>query len=51
VIKQNIAASIVFNITGIALASMGFLSPTMAAVAHALPDFVLFLNSSRLIRE
>jgi len=50
VIKQNITASIIFNITGVALASMGFLSPTMAAVAHALPDFILFLNSSRLIR-
>jgi len=50
VIKQNIATSIVFNIVGVTLASMGLLSPTMAAVAHALPDFILFLNSSRLIR-
>lgn len=50
VIKQNIAASIVFNIVGVALASMGLLSPTMAAVAHAIPDLMLFLNSSRLIR-
>ena len=51
VIKQNIAASIVFNIVGVTLASMGLLSPTMAAVTHALPDFILFLNSSRLIRR
>lgn len=51
VIKQNIATSIIFNIVGVTLASMGFLSPTMAAVAHALPDFILFLNSSQLIRE
>ena len=50
VIEQNILASVVFNIAGVTLASMGFLSPAMAAVAHALPDFVLFLNSSRLIR-
>jgi len=50
VIKQNIATSIVFNIVGVTLASMGLLNPTMAAVAHALPDFILFLNSSRLIR-
>jgi P-type E1-E2 ATPase len=51
VIKQNIASSIIFNIVGMTLASMGFLSPMMAAVAHALPDLILFLNSSRLIRE
>jgi len=51
VIKQNIAASIVFNIVGVTLASMGLLSPIMAAAAHALPDFILFLNSSRLIRR
>lgn len=51
VIKQNIATSIVFNIVGVTLAFMGLLSPTMAAVAHALPDFILFLNSSRLIRR
>jgi heavy metal translocating P-type ATPase len=50
VIKQNIATSIVFNVVGITLASMGILSPTLAAAAHALPDFILFLNSSRLIR-
>jgi len=51
VIQQNIAASIIFNIVGVTLASMGLLSPIMAAVAHALPDFILFLNSSRLIHK
>jgi len=51
VIKQNIATSIVFNIVGVTLASIGLLSPTMAAIAHALPDFILFLNSSRLIHR
>jgi len=50
VIKQNIASSIIFNVVGVTLASMGLLNPMMAAVAHALPDFILFLNSSRLIR-
>ena len=51
VIRQNILASIAFNVAGIALASMGFLNPSMAAAAHAFPDLILFLNSSRLIRE
>ena len=50
VIKQNIASSIIFNVVGVTLASMGLLNPMMAAVAHALPDFILFINSSRLIR-
>jgi len=49
VIKQNIAASIVFNVLGVTLASLGILNPTLAAVAHTVPDFFLFLNSSRLI--
>jgi len=51
VIKQNLASSIIFNIVGISLASLGILNPFMAAVAHSLPDLVLFLNSSRLIRR
>jgi heavy metal translocating P-type ATPase len=51
VIKQNLLASIIFNVVGISLASIGILSPLMAAIAHTLPDFVLFLNSSRLLRR
>jgi len=51
VIKQNLASSIVFNIVGVSLASLGILNPFLAAVAHSLPDFLLFLNSSRLIHR
>jgi Cd2+/Zn2+-exporting ATPase/Cu+-exporting ATPase len=51
VIKQNIVSSIIFNVVGVTLAIIGILNPLMAAVAHALPDFILFINSSRLIRE
>jgi len=51
VIKQNIVCSIIFNVVGITLAIIGILNPLMAAVAHALPDFILFINSSRLIRK
>ena len=50
VIKQNITASIIFNIIGVTLASVGLLSPTAAALAHTVPELLLFLNSSRLIR-
>lgn len=50
VIKQNLTLSIVFNLVGITLASTGILSPAMAAVAHVMPDVLVFLNSSRLLR-
>jgi len=49
VIKQNLVSSVIFNILGMALASTGILNPLMAAFAHSLPDFILFINSSRLI--
>lgn len=49
-IKQNIAFGILFNVVGIGLASVGVLSPVLAAAAQSLPDLVVFLNSSRLLR-
>ncbi|MCJ7632874.1 HAD-IC family P-type ATPase [Candidatus Bathyarchaeota archaeon] len=49
-IRQNIFASLVFNVIGVSLASLGLLKPEVAAIAHALPDVALFLNSARLIR-
>ncbi len=49
-IRQNIAFAVVFNVVGISLAASGFLSPTLAAIAHMLPDIIVFLNSSRLIK-
>lgn len=50
VIKQNLALGIAFNIIGITLASTGILTPAMAAVAHVMPDVLVFLNSSRLLK-
>lgn len=49
-IKENIGASVLFNVLGISLASIGVLSPIMAAAVHALPDVILFLNASRLLK-
>lgn len=51
IIRQNITVSIIFNAIGITLAATGILSPLMAAVAHVVPDFFLFLNSSRLLHD
>ncbi|MDI6801379.1 MAG: cation-translocating P-type ATPase [Thermodesulfovibrionales bacterium] len=50
IIKQNLAIGILFNIVGISLASTGILSPAAAAVAHVMPDVLVFMNSSRLLR-
>jgi Cu+-exporting ATPase len=50
VIRQNLAIGIIFNLAGIGLASTGILSPTAAAIAHIMPDVLVFLNSSRLFR-
>lgn len=48
-IKQNLFIGILFNIVGVSLASLGILSPAMAAVAHVIPDILVFINSSRLL--
>ncbi|HTZ18599.1 MAG TPA: cation-translocating P-type ATPase [Dissulfurispiraceae bacterium] len=50
VIRQNLAIGIIFNLAGITLASTGILSPTAAAVAHIMPDVLVFLNSYRLLK-
>ncbi|MFX0091797.1 MAG: heavy metal translocating P-type ATPase [Candidatus Hodarchaeota archaeon] len=50
-IKQNIVFGILFNIAGISLASAGILTPILAAMAQSLPDVLVFLNSSRLLRS
>jgi Cu+-exporting ATPase len=51
IIKHNLVISILFNIVGIGLASTGMLSPVMAAFAHVIPDVLVFLNSSRLLKK
>jgi len=49
-IKQNITLGMFFNIVGMGLAATGVLSPMTAAVAHVLPDFIVFINSAKLFR-
>jgi len=50
-IRQNVAFGILFNVAGVLLASVGILTPILAAAAQSLPDVVVFLNSSRLLRS
>jgi Cu+-exporting ATPase len=49
-IKQNYAWAISFNTAGITLATMGFLSPWLAALFHHISSVLVVLNSARLIR-
>jgi Cd2+/Zn2+-exporting ATPase/Cu+-exporting ATPase len=49
-IKQNLAFGVLFNVFGVGLASVGILTPVLAAAAQSLPDVLVFLNSSRLLR-
>jgi heavy metal translocating P-type ATPase len=49
-IKQNLAVGILFNVIGVTLAATGFLTPMAAAMAHILPDVLVFANSARLFK-
>lgn len=49
-IRQNLGFTAIYNVIGIALAFLGILPPVWAAAAQSLPDVVIMLNSSRLLR-
>ena len=51
VIKTNIAFTILYNLLGMTLASLGYLPPIFAAAAQSLPDLGILANSSRLLRQ
>lgn len=48
VITQNYAWALGFNTTGIVLATLGILSPPLAAVLHHISSIVVVLNAARL---
>jgi Cu+-exporting ATPase len=47
-IKQNLFWAFLYNIVAIPIAALGFLTPTVAALAMGLSDVVLAINSVRL---
>ncbi len=49
-IRQNIALGIAWDVVTMGLASIGVLSPVMAAATEALPDVLVSLNSARLLK-
>lgn len=50
-IKQNLILTAAYNVAGIGLAWLGILPPIVAAAAQSLPDVVILVNSSRLLRS
>ena len=49
-VKVNIGFTALYNLTGLSLAALGLLPPTIAAAAQAGPDFGILANSARLLR-
>jgi Cd2+/Zn2+-exporting ATPase/Cu+-exporting ATPase len=49
-IKQNLWFTAGYNVVGMTLAATGWLPPITAAAAQSLPDVVVLMNSSRLLR-
>lgn len=50
VIRQNIVLGIAWDIVTMGLASIGVLTPVMAAATEALPDVLVSFNSARLLK-
>lgn len=51
VVKMNIGFTAIYNLVGLALASVGLLPLILAAAAQSLPDLGILANSSRLLRQ
>lgn len=49
-VRINIGFTAIYNLTGLSLASLGFLPPTIAAAVQAGPDFGILANSARLLK-
>jgi Cu+-exporting ATPase len=50
VIRQNLVGTVAYNVVGITLAAVGLLPPVVAAAAQIIPDILILLNSSRLVK-
>ncbi len=51
VIRQNLLGTLAYNMVGITLATLGLLPPVLAAAAQVIPDFLILMNSGRLLRS
>lgn len=50
-IRQNITFGILWDFVTMGLASVGILSPVMAAATEAMPDILVSLNAGRLLKD
>jgi len=50
-VRANLAFTVIYNLVGLSLASVGILPPILAAAAQSLPDVGILANSSRLLRQ
>ncbi|MDV3277883.1 MAG: cation-translocating P-type ATPase [Nitrososphaerales archaeon] len=50
-IKQNVVIGIVWDAIDMGLASVGIFTPVLAAAAQSVPDVLVSVNSSRLLRD
>ena len=51
VVRLNLGFTMVYNLTGLALAAFGLLPPVFAAAAQSGPDFGILANSARLLHQ
>ncbi|MBX5457368.1 MAG: cation-translocating P-type ATPase [Thermogemmatispora sp.] len=51
VVRLNLAFTLLYNLLGLSLASLGLLPPVVAAAAQSLPDLGILANSTRLLRQ
>jgi Cd2+/Zn2+-exporting ATPase/Cu+-exporting ATPase len=49
VVRLNLIFTAIYNVIGLALASLGLIPPALAAAAQSLPDVGILANSSRLL--
>jgi Cd2+/Zn2+-exporting ATPase len=51
VINQNFLFGILFIVAGLALTSLGYVGPILAAIMHVTGTFIVVFNSARLVRK
>lgn len=51
IMKQNLAASIIYNLIAIPFAFLGYVSPMVAAISMSLSSLIVLLNSVRIAND
>ena len=51
VVRQNLAWSLVYNVSAVPAAALGYISPWLAALGMSMSSLVVVLNAQRLARS